>query len=82
MSRGMAWPVVGVVGHGEASAAARMAMRGKCTQWLGRLEQENQRLKKQYDWWMLTIQQSLVIELFVDKVDKALRPCQLGRPTS
>ena len=51
---------------GEASAEAQPAMGGKSTWWFGRLEQENQRLKKQDDRWMLTIQQSLVIESFVD----------------
>ena len=61
----MAWPVAGVVGAGEASVAAQLATGGKSTQWFGRLEQENQRLKKQDDRWMLTIQLSLVIELFV-----------------
>ena len=66
VSRGIAWPAVGVVGDGEASAATQPATGGKITRWFGRLEQENQRLKKQDDRWMLRIQQSLVIELFVD----------------
>ena len=66
MSRGVAWPAAGVVGGGEVSAAAQLATGGKSTRWFGRLEQENQRLKKQDDRWMLTIQGSLVIELFVD----------------
>ena len=51
---------------GEASAAAQPATGGKSTRWFERLEEENQRLKKQDDRWMLTIQQSLVIESFVD----------------
>ena len=62
----MAWPAVGVVGGGEASAAAQSAMGGRSTQWFGRLEQENHRLKKQEDCWMLTIERSHVIESFVD----------------
>ena len=66
VSRGMAWPAAGVVGGGEASVAAQPATGGKSTRWFGRLEQENQRLMKQDDRWMLTIQWSLVIELFVD----------------
>ena len=66
MSRGMTWPAVGLVGGDEASAAAQQARGGKSMRWFGRLEQENQRLKKQDDRWMLTIQRSLVIELFVD----------------
>ena len=51
---------------GEASAAAQPATGGKSTRWFGWLEQENQRLKKQDDRWMLIIQRSLVIESFVD----------------
>ena len=48
----------------------------------GRLEQEDQRLKKHYGRWM-DIVRSLELELFIlTKVDKALRPCQLSRPTS
>ena len=62
----MAWPAMGVVGGGEAVAEAQPATGGKSTLWFGRLEQENQRLKKQDDCWMLTIQRSLVIESFVD----------------
>ena len=50
---------------GEASAAAQPATGGKSTWWFGQLEQQNQRLKKQDDRWMLTIR-SLVIESFVD----------------
>ena len=52
----MAWPAVGVVGGGEASAASKPAMGGKSTwhdrRWFGRLEQEDQRLKKHYGCWM------------------------------
>ena len=51
---------------GEASTAAQPATAGKSTRWFGQLEQENQRMKKQDDRWMLTIQWSLVIESFVD----------------
>ena len=56
MSRGMAWPAVGVVGGGEASAASQPATGGRSTRhdwrWFGRLEQEDQRLKKHYGRWM------------------------------
>ena len=52
VSRGMAWPVVGVVGGGEASAASQPATGVWSTRhdrrWFGRLEQEDQRLKKHY----------------------------------
>ena len=56
MSRGMAWPAVGAVGGGEAFAASQLATGGRSTRhdqhWLGRLEQEDQRLKKHYNRWM------------------------------
>ena len=52
----MAWPAVGVVGGGEASAASQPTMRGRSTRhdWrsFGRLEQEDQRFKKHYGRWM------------------------------
>ena len=50
----------------EASVIAQPTTGGKITRWFGWLEQENQRLKKQGDRWMLTIQRSMVIESFVD----------------
>ena len=82
----MAWPVVGIVGGGEASAAAQPATGGRSMRHdqrcFGRLEQEDQRLKKHYVRWM-DIVRSLELESFIlTKVDKALRPRQLGRPTS
>ena len=82
----MAWPAVGVVGSGEASAAAQPTTGGRSRQhdWrcFGQLEQEDQRLKKHYGHWM-DIVWSLEIELFIlTKVDKGLRPSQLSRPTS
>ena len=53
VSGGMTWPAVGVVGGGEASAAAQSAMGGRTRQHdrhcFGRLEREDQRLKKHYD---------------------------------
>src|SRR6266511_1821823 len=68
MSRGMAWPAVGVVGGGDASAAAKLATRGRSTRhdrrWFGRLEQEDQRLKKHYGRWM-DIVRSLELESFI-----------------
>ena len=52
----MAWPAVGGVGGGEAFAASQPAMGGRGTRhdqrWFGRLEQEDQRLKKHYGHWM------------------------------
>ena len=82
----MAWPAVGVVGGGEASAAAQPATGGKSMQHdrrcFGRLEQEDQRLKKHYGRWM-DIVRSLELESFIlTKVDKGLHPSRLSRPTS
>ena len=82
----MAWPAVGVVGGGEASAASEPATGGRSTRhdrrWFGWLEQEDQRLKKHYDRWMDIIR-SLELESFIStKVDKGPRPSQLSRPTS
>ena len=64
----MPWPAVGVVGGAEACAAAQPAtgdssMRHdrRC---FGRLEQEDQRLKKNYGRWM-DIVQSLEVESFI-----------------
>ena len=52
----MAWPAVGLVGGGEATAASQPAMGGRSTRhdrrWFGRLAQEDQRLKKHYGHWM------------------------------
>ena len=48
---------------------------------LGRLEQEDQRLKKHYSRWM-DIVRLLELESFIlTKVDKGPRPSQLSRPT-
>ena len=82
----MAWPTVGVVGGGEASAASQPATGGRSMRHdrrcFGRLEHKDQRLKKHYDRWM-DIVRSLELESFIlTKVDKGLRPSQLSRPTS
>ena len=56
VSRGMAWPAMGVVGGGEACTAAQPATGGRSRRHdrrcFGRLEQEDQRLKKHYSRWM------------------------------
>ena len=61
-------PVVGIVGGGEASAAAHPATEGRSMRhdrrFFGRLEQEDQRLKKHYDRWMDIIR-SLELESFI-----------------
>ena len=84
MSRGMAWPAVGVVGGGEASAASQPAMGGRSTRhdrrWFGRLEQEDQRLKKHYGRWM-DIVRSLKLESFIlTKLTKPFVPVNLVGP--
>ena len=64
----MPWPAVGVVGGSEASAATQSAMGGRSTRHdrrcFGRLEQEDQRLKKHYGYWM-DIVRSLELESFI-----------------
>ena len=82
----MAWPAVGIVGGGEASAAAQPATGGRSMRHdrrcFGRLEQENQRLKKHYGRWM-DIVRSLELESFIlTKLTKPFCPRQLSRPTS
>ena len=80
----MAWPAVGVVGGGEASAAAQPAMGGR-SRWhdrhcFGRLEQEDQRLKKHDGRWMDIIR-SLQLESFIlTKLTKPLVRANLVGP--
>ena len=84
VSGGMAWPAVGVVGGGEASAASQPAMGGRST-WhdrrcFGRLEKEDQRLKKHYGHWM-DIVRSLQLESFIlTKLTKPLVRVNLVGP--
>ena len=80
----MAWPAVGVVGGGEAFAASQPATRGRSTRhdrrWFGRLEQEDQRLKKHYGHWM-DIVRSLELESFIlTKLTKPSVPINLVGP--
>ena len=77
--------MVAIVGGSEASAAAQPAMGGRSMRHdlccFGRLEQEDQRLKKHHGRWM-DIVRSLELESFIlTKVDKGPRPSQLSRPT-
>ena len=64
----MARPTVGIVGGGEASATAQPATGGRSMRhdrrYFGRLEQENQRLKKHDGRWM-DIVRSLQLESFI-----------------
>ena len=80
----MAWPAVGVVGGSEASAASQPATEGRSTRhdrrWFGRLEQEDQRLKKHYGRWM-DIVRSLELESFIlSKLTKPSVPIILVGP--
>ena len=80
----MAWLAVGVVGGGEASAASQSTTGGRSTRhdrcWFARLEQEDQRLKKQYDRWM-DIVRSLELEpCILTKLTKPSVPVNLVRP--
>ena len=81
----MAWPAVGVVGGGEASAASQQATGGRSTRhdrrWFGRLEQEDQRLKKHYGRW-IDIVRSLELEscILLTKLTKPSVPVNLVGP--
>ena len=80
----MAWPAVGAVGADEAFAASQPATGGRSTRhdrrWFGRLEQEDQRLKKHYGRWM-DIVRSLELESFIlTKLTKPSVPVNLVGP--
>ena len=83
----MAWPVVGVVWGGEASAVAQPATGGRSRRHdrrcFGRREQEDQRLKKHYGHWM-DIVRSLELESFIlTKLTKpSIRVNLVGRQVS
>ena len=85
MRRGMAWPAVGVVGGGEASAASQPATGGRSKRHdrrcFGRLEQEDERLKKHYGRWM-DIVRSLELEscILLTKLTKLSVPVNLVGP--
>ena len=80
----MAWSAVGVVGGGEASAAAQPTTGGRSRRHdrrcFGRLEQEDQRLKKHDGRWM-DIVRSLQLESFIlTKLTKPLVHVNLVGP--
>ena len=80
----MAWPAVGVGWGGQACAAAEPATGGRSRRhdrcWFGRLEQEDQRLKKHYGRWM-DIVRSLELESFIlTKLTKHTVPVNLVGP--
>ena len=75
---------MGIVGGGEASAASQPATGGRSTRhdrrWFGRLEQEDQRLKKHYGRWM-DILRSLELEsCILTKLTKPSVPVNLVGP--
>ena len=80
----MAWPVVGIVGGGEASTVAQPATGGRSMRHdglcFGRLEHEDQRWKKHYGCWMDIIR-SLELESFIlTKLTKPSVPVNLVGP--
>ena len=75
---------MGVVWSGEASAAPQLAMGGRSTRHdrrcFGRLEHEDQRLKKHYGRWM-DIVRSLELKSFIlTKLTKPTVPINLVGP--
>ena len=80
----MAWPAVGVVGGGEASAASQPATGGRSTRhdrrWFGRLEQEDQRLKKHYGRWMDIVRSLELESCILTKLTKPSIPVNLVGP--
>ena len=80
----MALPAVGVVGGGEASAASQPATGGRSTRhdrrWFGRLEQEDQRLKKHYGRWMDIVRSLELESCILTKLTKPSVPVNLVGP--
>ena len=80
----MTWPAVGVVGGGEASAASQPATGGRSRRpdrrCFGRLEQEDQRLKKYYGRWMDIIQSLELESCILTKLTKPSIPVNLVGP--
>ena len=80
----MSWLAVGVVGGGEASAVSQPTTGGRSMRHdrrcFGRLENEDQRLKKHYGRWM-DIVRSLELESFIlTKLTKPSIPVNLVGP--
>src|SRR5215216_1319906 len=80
----MVGPAVGVVGGGEASAAAQPATGGRSgrhdRRCFGRLEQEDQRLKKHYDRWMDIVRLVELESFILTKLTKPSVPVNLVGP--
>ena len=80
----MAWIEVGIGWVGEACVTAEPATGGRSRRhdlrWFGRLEQEDQKLKKHYGHWM-DIVRSLELESFIlTKLTKPFVPVNLVGP--
>ena len=75
---------MGIVGGGEASAASQTATGGRSTRherrWFGRLEQEDQRLKKHYGRWMDIIRSLELESCILTKLTKPSVPVNLVGP--
>src|SRR5512132_299434 len=80
----MAWPAVGVVGGGEASAAAQPATGGRSRRHdrrcFGRLEQEDKMLKKHYGRWMDIVRSVELESCILTKLTKPFVPVNLVGP--
>ena len=80
----MAWPVVGVVRGGEASVASQPATGGRSTRHdrrcFGRLQQEDQRLKKHYGRWMDIVRSLELESCILTKLTKPSVPINLVGP--
>ena len=82
--RRRAWPAVGIVGGGEASAAAHPTTEGRsrrhdrhCFGWL---EQEEHRLKKHYGRWMDIVWSVKLESCILTKLTKPFVPVNLVGP--
>ena len=77
-------PAVGVVGDGEASTEAQPATGGRSMRHdrrcFGRLEQEDQRLKKHYSRWMDIVQSLDLESCILTKLTKPSIPINLVGP--
>ena len=80
MSRGIPWASSGSSRGGEASAASQQATRGRSTRYDGRLEQEDQRLKKHYGRWMDIVRSLELESCILTKLTKPSVPVNLVGP--
>ena len=75
---------MGIVGGGEASVAAQPALGGRSMRHdrrcFGRLEQEDQRLKKHYGRWMDIVQLLELESCILTKLTKPSIPVNLVGP--